>query len=277
MAGVKNITDKEFQRLATFIKNNYGIYLKPEKKTLLVGRLQNLLAAGNYRTFTEYIDDLVSDTTGEAVINLLNRITTNHTFFMREAEHFYFFRDEVLPYLKASIPDRDLRVWCAACSTGEEAYTLAMIIDEFFGAEAVFWDTRILATDISRQALEIAKKGIYSKERIAPLPAAWKLSYFDRYDADNVIVKDRIKNNVIYRTFNLVERVFPFRRKFHAIFCRNVMIYFDNDTKNELVNKFYHLLEDGGYLFIGHSESLNREKTSFKYVRPAVYRKIIRT
>ncbi|NLN06874.1 MAG: protein-glutamate O-methyltransferase CheR [Firmicutes bacterium] len=273
MSGVRNITDEEFKRLATFIKKNYGIYLKPEKKTLLVGRLQNLLVAGNYRTFTEYIDDLISDTTGEAVINLLNRITTNHTFFMREAEHFYFFRDEVLPYLKESISNRDLRVWCAACSTGEEAYTLAMIIDEFFGAEAAFWDTRILATDISRQALEIAKKGIYSNERIEPLPASWKLKYFDRYDADNVIVKDRIKNNVIYRTFNLVERVFPFRRKLHAIFCRNVMIYFDNDTKTKLVNKFYHLLEDGGYLFIGHSESLNRETTSFKYVRPAVYRK----
>ncbi|HHX73753.1 MAG TPA: protein-glutamate O-methyltransferase CheR [Firmicutes bacterium] len=277
MESLRNITDKEFQRLAAFIKDNYGIYLKPEKKTLLTGRLHNLLAAKNYRSFTEYIDDLVSDTTGEAVINLLNRITTNHTFFMREADHFYFFRDEVLPYLKERIADRDLRVWCAACSTGEEAYTLAMVIDEFFGAEAALWDTRILATDISRQALEIARKGVYSNERIAPLPASWKLAYFERYDAGNVIVKDRIKNNVIYRTFNLVERVFPFRRKFHTIFCRNVMIYFDNDTKIELVNKFDHLLEDGGYLFIGHSESLNRETTSLQYVRPAVYRKITRT
>jgi len=169
--------------------------------------------------------------------------------------------------------DKDLRIWSAGCSTGEEPYTLAMLIDEFLGNEKLQWDAKILATDISNKVLETAKRGIYSNEKIATLPAQWRLKYFKKYDDENSILVDSIKNEVIYRNFNLMEKVFPFRRKLHVIFCRNVMIYFDYKTRDELVNKFYQHLEDGGYLFVGHSESLNRETTRFKYVMPAVYRK----
>jgi chemotaxis protein methyltransferase CheR len=148
-----------------------------------------------------------------------------------------------------------------------------MIIADYFGADKGRWDTRILATDISQQVLETARKGIYSLERIAPLPAAWRNKYFHKLDGENAVLSSSIKNEVIFRKFNLMEPVFPFRRKFQVIFCRNVMIYFDWETKTELVNKFYEHLEEGGYLFVGHSESLNREKTKFEYIRPAVYRK----
>lgn len=272
--GMLTITDAEFRRLADYIKKNYGIYLKDSKKALVAGRLNNLLVNKNFDNFTDYIDYLLADKTGTAITELINKITTNHTFFMREADHFYYFRDQVLPYWVRNIPDKDLRTWCAACSTGEEAYTLAMIIDQFFGPSMKEWDTKILATDISRQVLETAQRGIYSGERIAPLPAAWKANYFRRIDADNYIISDKIRNNVIFRRLNLVVPVIPFKRKLHVIFCRNVMIYFDNKTKEELVSKFYEHLEYGGYLFIGHSETIDRETTKFQYIKPAVYRKI---
>lgn len=267
------ITEKEFKRLAEYIKMNYGINLKAEKQSLVVGRLSNVLMNKNFTSFSEYMDYVVADKTGEAIITLLDKITTNHTFFMREVDHFHYFRDKVLPFLFSTVKQKDLRIWSAACSSGEEAYTLAMLVDEFFGKEKMWWDTKILATDISSNVLDIAQKAVYSKERIASLPAAWKLNYFTELDAQHVILNERIRNEVIYRKFNLMDAVFPFKKKFHVIFCRNVMIYFDNKTKDELVEKLYDLTEYGGYLFIGHSESLNRNLTRYKYVMPAVYRK----
>ena len=267
------ITEKEFRQLSEYIKSNYGIHLKAEKMTLVTGRLHNVLQQAGFQSFTDYYDYIVSDKSGDAVITLLDRITTNHTFFMREADHFYYFRDKVLPYLKNTVNDKDLRIWCAASSSGEEPYTLAMLLDEFFVKEKMWWDTKVLATDISEKVLNIARKGVYSNERIAPLPSFWKTNYFKKLDAENAVLVDKIRNEVIYRKFNLMDHVFPFKKKFHIIFCRNVMIYFDNDTKNRLVEKFYDHMEYGGYLFIGHSESLNREATKFKYVMPSVYRK----
>lgn len=270
---VVTITDKEFKQLSDYIKFNYGIYLKKEKMTLVTGRLHNVLMQAGFDNFTDYYNYIISDKSGDAIVTLIDKITTNHTFFMREAEHFYYFRDKVLPYFTKVVKDKDLRTWCAASSSGEEAYTLAMIIDEFLGKEKMWWDTKILATDISEKVLNTARRGIYSAERIAPLPAHWKTNYFKKADAENFIIEDKIKNEVIYRKFNLMDNVFPFKKKFHTIFCRNVMIYFDNETKNKLVEKLYDHIEYGGYLFIGHSESLNREATRFKYVMPSVYRK----
>ena len=269
-----NITNKEFDKLASYVKSNYGINLTEKKKTLVVGRLQNILQQMNFKSFSDYYDYVMSDTTGEAVTTLINKITTNHIFFLREPDHFDFFASTVLPYLSVSIKGPlDLRVWSAGCSSGEEPYTLAMIIADFFGAQKNLWDTRILATDISMNVLQKAKSGIYSNERIEGVPETWKRKYFRKIDENNWAVADSIRNDVIFRIFNLMNTVFPFKRKFHVIFCRNVMIYFDQQTKMELVNRFYEYTEPGGYLFIGHSESLNREETKYKYVMPAVYRK----
>ena len=267
------ITDKEFRELADYIKINYGIHLKEEKQSLITGRLHNVLAQKNFNSFSEYYKYVISDKTGEAVVTLIDKITTNHTFFMREVDHFYYFRDKVLPYLASTVREKDLRIWSAGCSSGEEPYTLAMIIDEFFGKEKMWWDSKVLATDISGKVLGEASKGIYSNEKIAALPSNWKLNYFKKLDNEKSVLIDKIRNEVIYRKLNLMDQVFPFKKKFHVIFCRNVMIYFDNKTKWELINKFYDLTEYGGYLFIGHSESLNREETKYKYIMPAVYRK----
>ena len=267
------ITDIEFKELTDYIRSNYGINLKEEKRSLITGRLHNVFVQNNMQSFSQYYDYILADKTGEAAITLINKITTNHTFFMREVNHFYYFRDQVLPYLESTISNKDLRVWSAGCSTGEEPYTLAMIIDEFFGREKVLWDTKILATDISNKVLGEATAAVYANEEIATLPPQWRLNYFKKFNNESSVLVDKIRNEVIYRKFNLMDNVFPFKKKFHVIFCRNVMIYFDNNTKNDLVNKFYDLMEYGGYLFIGHSESLNREKTKYKYIMPAVYRK----
>lgn len=268
------ITTEEFNKLSDYIKKNYGIYLKKEKMTLVSGRLFNVLKEAGCDSFSQYYEHIIKDKTGLALITLVNRITTNHTFFMRESSHFFYFRDHILPLLKNTVKDKDMRLWCAACSSGEESYTLAMIIDEFLGGEKFWWDTKILATDISQEVLDRAKEGIYSNERLAPLPIFWKTNYFKQIDAENSIVVDKIKQEVVYRRFNLMEEIFPFKKKFHVIFCRNVMIYFDNDTKENLIDKLYDCLEYGGYLFVGHSESLNRDKSKFKYIMPSVYRKL---
>lgn len=267
------ITTKEFNQLSVYIKANYGINLKPEKKALVIGRLQNVLVQNGFQNFSEYYDYIIEDKTGAAVSTLLDKITTNHTFFMREVDHFYYFRDVVLPYFTQTVRDRDLRIWCAGCSSGEEPYTLAMIIDEYFGKDKYQWDSKVLATDISSKVLEEARLGVYGSHEMDTLPLKWKLNYINKLDAEKSQFNEKIRNEVIYRKFNLMEPVFPFKKKFHVIFCRNVMIYFDDNTKYELINKYYDLLETGGFLFVGHSESISRDETRFKYVQPAVYRK----
>jgi len=270
---MQEISGKEFKRLADYIKANYGIYLKDEKQTLVSGRLSNVLVEKNFASFSEYFDYIIADKTGDAVVTLIDKITTNHTFFMREIDHFNYFKEKVLPQLMSRSKNKDLRIWSAGCSSGEEPYTLAMLIDEFFGIDKKWWDTKILATDISSKVLDIAVKGIYNNEGIAKIPAYWKLNYFEKLENEKSVLVPKIRNEVIYRKFNLMDKTFPFKKKFQVIFCRNVMIYFDNKTKIDLVKKFYDSTELGGYLFIGHSESLHQNETEYKNVLPAVYRK----
>lgn len=268
------ITDQEFDLMASFIQKHYGIHLKKEKKALMIGRLHKVLASKGVNSFTEYYEYLSKDSTGDAVAELVDRISTNHTFFMREADHFDFFKNVVLPDLKTSLKRKDLRVWCAASSSGEEPYTLAMIIQEVFEDAFSSWDTKILATDISNDVLQKAKEGVYNIDAVRTLPERWVKKYFKSKDNETMQVIPSIKNQVIYRRLNLMDHPFPFKEKLHVIFCRNVMIYFDQKTKDQLVAQFYNLLEDGGYLFIGHSEAINRQNNPFVYVRPSVYRKL---
>ncbi len=267
-----NLKDSEFKELTEYIKKNYGINLSA-KKHLIEGRLSNMLTEKGFTNFSEYIEYIFSDTSGVEITLLVNKLTTNHTFFMRESSHFDYFRDKILPSLENTVSNRDLRIWSAGCSSGEEPYTLAMILSDYFGPSKARWNTKILATDISVKVLEAAARGIYTEEAISNIPKYWKLKYFNKVDDENYQVSDEIKNEIIFRIFNLMDNEFPFKKKFHVIFCRNVMIYFDAKTKMELINKFYDITEPGGYLFIGHSESINKEETRYKYVMPAVYRK----
>lgn len=266
------LTDNEFEELINYIKINYGINLT-EKRPLIIGRLSNMILSKGFTNFSEYMSMVLNDPSGIEISNIINKLTTNHTFFMREKDHFYYFRDSILPYLKENTKDKDLRIWSAGCSSGEEPYTLAMILSDFFEDNKLGWNNQILATDISSKVLESAEKGIYTAEAIRNLPAYWLIKYFKQIDSENYEISQRIKNEVIFRKFNLMKSVYPFKKKFHVIFCRNVMIYFDLKTKIELINKFYDMTESGGYLFIGHSESINKENTKYKYVMSGIYRK----
>lgn len=267
------MTEEEYQKLARLIYSVSGISLRDSKQALLTSRLTGMLAQSNRKNFTEYYNSLINDKSGAGVAALIDRITTNHTYFMREPAHFDYFRATVLPYLETAATDRDLRVWCAACSTGEEAYTLAMILDEYFDARKQFWDRRVLATDLSEKVLLEANRGVYTQERVEPLPPLWRQKYFTRQPSGNYEVASQIKKEVIFRRFNLIDPVYPFKKKFHAIFCRNVMIYFDAETRNSIINRMYECTEPGGYLFIGHSEAIDRASSKYEYVMPAVYRK----
>ncbi|MDR1689309.1 MAG: protein-glutamate O-methyltransferase CheR [Clostridiales bacterium] len=270
---MKDITEKEFNMIRTYIKSTFGINLGDEKRSLVYSRLRTVLQDKNIDSFSDYYDYLIADKSGEAVTTFIDKITTNHTFFMREVDHFYYFRDTVLPFIKTEFErEKDLRLWCAGCSSGEESYTLQMFIQDFFKNDKS-WNTEILATDISTTVLDKAVYGVYTNESIAALPRTWQSEYFIRQDAETSVVTDAVKKLITYRKFNLMDEKFHFRKKFQVIFCRNVMIYFDAKTRDELVQKFYDLTEPGGYLFIGHSESLNHTNTKYKYLMPATYRR----
>ena len=266
-----NIKENEFIELTKFLKTNYGINLT-HKKNLIEGRLNNVLIEKGCKSFREYLDYVYSDITKNELTTLINKLTTNHTFFMREQEHFQFFKNQVLPSLATTVKDKDLRIWSAGCSSGEEAYTLAMIMQDYFAKKNILWDKKILASDISVNVLQTAEKGIYNVEGLQKISENWKLNYFNKIDNDTYRIDSKLKNEVIFRVFNLMDE-FPFKRKFHVIFCRNVMIYFDQETKDRLIRKFYDMTEVGGYLFIGLSESLNRTENPYQYVMPSVYRK----
>lgn len=265
------LSENEFQKIVNFIKSNYGIDLG-KKRHLIEGRLSNMIEEMGYESFDAYFSHIMGDNCGRDLTVLINRLTTNHTFFMRESEHFRFFEKEVLPFLRETVRDRDLRIWCAGCSSGEEPYTLAMILQDYFGAEGSRWDKKLLATDINVEVLKKALDGVYTQEEAGGLREAWKQQYFTRLGDGRIQVKECIRKEIIFRRFNLMQE-FPFRRKFHAIFCRNVMIYFNQETKNRLIQKFYDSTERGGYLFIGMSEAVAKDKIPYEYVMPSVYRK----
>jgi len=267
------ITDKEFSELVRFIKQNYGINLS-QKRTLVLGRLQHYILQSGFNNFSDYFQHVWNDRSGQAGAILLNKLTTNHTYFLREPQHFDFLERVALPYLaQTETKNKDLRIWSAGCSTGEEPYTLAMIIDSYFAAEKIGWNTKILATDISTAVLEKAQEGVYPSNQLDVLPDLWRKRYFHKIDAENGVVQEKIRKEVIFRRLNLMNETFPFKKKFHLIFCRNVMIYFDAETKRNLINRFYDNTEPGGYLFIGHSESLNRNESRYEFVAPAIYRR----
>ena len=269
-----NISNQEFQQIAQYIHAHYGIHLKDEKKTLLVGRLQQLVHKLEMNSFSEYYNYLVTDRTGNAAKSLINHISTNHTYYMRESDHFFFLRDHCLPQISPQKSNRDVRIWCAGCSSGEEAYTLAMILEDFYGSQLPSWDKKLLATDISTQALEKAITGTYSADAVGSLPVLWRTKYLRKVSNLQYEILPKIKEEILFRRFNLMAPTLPFKKKFHAIFCRNVMIYFDGPTKDKLIQQFYEATEPGGYLFLGLSESIDRNLFGYKYVQPSIYRKV---
>ena len=184
-----------------------------------------------------------------------------------------FLRDVILPWVvKKEQHTHDIRIWSGASSSGEEPYTIAMVVKDFLGLNYGNWNSTLLATDLSSEVLRYAMQGVYLKEKIEVLPPQWQRANFKRIDEFNYKVKDDIRRNVMFRQFNLMND-FPFKTKMHCIFLRNVMIYFSEDTKRELVNKIYDVLEPGGYFIIGNTENIDKEATNLEFVRPSIFRK----
>lgn len=270
------ISDQEFNSLRQLIYDRFGINLTEEKRSLLVGRLQKLIRDKQLGTFQNYYDYLKTDNSGKAVSDLINLVSTNYTYFNREKDHFEYFQKTALPAICEKLKKqnrKDIRIWCAGCSTGEEPYTLLMLMHEYLGAQYGSWDAGILATDISEQVLSKAQLGIYGADKVSSLPETLQRKYFNKLPNGQMQVCDKIRNEVTFRRFNLMNKTFPFKKPFQIIFCRNVMIYFDQQTRNSLVQRFNASMEPDGYFFIGHSETLGRDSEFFKYLMPAAYQK----
>ena len=272
-----SINDKEFKQISDLLYNKFGINLSMQKKALVTGRLNKTLKNLGLKSFNEYYSYILSDSTGNGINELINRLSTNHTYFYREEKHFNFLNQKTLPDIKKyliSKNNRDLRIWSAGCSSGEEPYTLAMHVMEFFGEEYYSWNAGILATDISGNVLEIAKKGSYSLNQLNKLPERFLKKYFIKLKDEQYAVSEKLKKEVLFKRLNLINDTFPFRQCFQIIFCRNVMIYFDLETRTKLIENFHKFMVPGGYLFIGHSETIGREQNMFRYIQPAIYQKI---
>jgi len=267
------LSDNDFTRLTGFLKERFGINLI-KKRTLIENRLNNYLVNNGFDSYKTYLDYALSDKTGAEVSQMLNYLTTNYSYFMREWEHFKFLKENVLPEMVQIINNNDLRTWSAGCSTGQEPYTLAMVIGDFLSEKGLKWDAKVLATDISMKALDTARRGIYDEDALKNVPVNWKLHYFRKLPDGKWEVTEALKKEVIIRRLNLIEGEFPFKKPLHIIFCRNVMIYFNEETKKKLVEKFYRALIPGGYLFIGQSESIDRTDGKFKLMIPSVYKKV---
>jgi len=247
------------------------------KKGLLKARLTKYLRKSRYRSLEEYYQCLMNDDTGEEMVHLLDVISTNLTYFFREPKHYDFLRGKALPQVAEickNLNKRAIRVWSAGCSSGEEAYSLGIVLNEFIGPREGL-QIQILATDISTKVLNKASDGIYEKEKLEKIPYDLKSRYFQRginKRSGYFRVKPQLRKVISFRRLNLMEP-FPPGSTFHIIFCRNVMIYFDKHTQARIVEKFYDALEKGGFFFIGHSESLTNINHAFQYIQPSVYRK----
>lgn len=266
------ISDSDFQQMVAFIQENYGIDLS-KKRQLVVSRLSHSLKTRGYTSFRQFLDQLLSKKDPDDLHLVLDKLTTNYTYFMRESEQFDFLQRTVLPDLIARHQrDRVLSIWSAGCSSGEEPYTISMALKAYLGPQFSSWDTRILATDISNQAMAKAKAARYKKP--SDVPHDWFRQFFRAIPGsdDEYTLVPEILNNVIFRPFNLMSPI-QFRLKFDIIFCRNVMIYFNQATRDALVRRFYNAMLPSSYLFISRSESLGQNPL-FRMLSPAIYQRV---
>lgn len=271
VAATPEIKPREFEQIRKFAFETFGLDLRHGKERLVSARLGKQIRAGGFRSFDAYFQHVQLDKTGEALVALIDALTTNHTSFLREQEHFRFLVETILP----SIVNRSkFTVWSAASATGEEPYSiLCTLLDGSRGRRAP--DFRVVATDISTKVLEVAKRGVYPAERTRALPPGWLPQYFLRGEGTSkgfYQIKPEFRAKVEFRRLNLMQPL-PWRELFPLVFCRNVMIYFNKTTQADLVNRMAACIEPGGYLFVGHAESLTGIDHPLQYVRPAIYRK----
>lgn len=268
------LSDAEFFRFCQLVHRHAGIHLTVQKKELVRARLMKILRARSMESFQEYYERVLADKSGAELACLLDALSTNLTAFAREPGHFQYLAQEILPDWHQGREPLRKNLWSAGCSSGEEAYTLAMIMLDTFPGEDLS-GVKVYASDLNTQVLSQAEQGIYVLSRVDPLPSEWRRRFFQKGVQNRegfVRVKPEVRHLVNFFRFNLMDP-FPFREEMDIIFCRNVMIYFERETQAKLVEKFYSALKPGGYLFIGHSESLCNHQHRFIYVKPTIYRK----
>ncbi len=277
---VQPLTKSEFEKLSLFIYDQVGIKMSPVKKTMLETRLKKRLRETGYYSFSSYCEFLYSPKgISEELIHMIDVVTTNKTDFFREPAQFSYLSQKVLPELREKYGagvEHSLNVWSAGCSTGEEPYTLGIVLNEFAKNIPAYRYT-ILASDISTKVLQAAVTGIYSIDRIEGIPLQLKKSYFLRGKesrGDTVRVVPELRKAVRFMRINFMDNDFGVREKLHIIFCRNVIIYFDKETQEILISKLLRCLHPGGYLFLGHSETIFKTDVPIEQVAPSTYRKI---
>jgi chemotaxis protein methyltransferase CheR len=277
LAGIHRVglSDAEYERLADLVRKWMGVSLEERNRPMVASRVQKLLRSTGLSSVSAYCDLLERQGDPAAIGRFVDRITTHHTYFYRDADQFEAYRREYLPEILRRIEsggNRDLRVWCAAASTGEEPYTLAIIAQEVLGNAAPQWKTGVLATDISVGVLEQARRGIFAVEPLARLPEAWQQRWFRPLDAERVQAVKALRDEVVFRRFNLLDPL-PFKQPFHFIFCRNVLIYFNPAMRREVLSRLRDKLAPGGYLFLGSSESLVPQEYGLERARASVFRR----
>lgn len=260
----------EFLDIVTYVREKYGINLE-KKKVLIECRLKNELERYGMSSFKAYMKAVRSDESGQMAGEMINRLTTNYTYFMRESRHFDFIREVILPTVRAEGRE-DYQVWCAGCASGEECYTLAMLFQDFREKNAGMPPVHITATDVCESALEKARKGIYPIKDLGNLPEQWQDKYCIVRQKDSFEIKKPLKKNIQFKNQNLMEPE-NIRKKYDLILCRNVMIYFDTDSKKTVIKRLESSLKPGGYLIVGLAEVLPREFTTLEFKGAAVYRK----
>jgi chemotaxis protein methyltransferase CheR len=264
------LQQSEFNKVRTMLHDYCGIYIQEGKEALVKARLLKRIRFLKLSSIRGYLDYMEHDASGAEFLNLVDVLTTNKTSFFRENQHFDFLRTEVLP----KVQDRSLKWWSAGCSSGEEPITCAITwLEE--RKENARGSLKILATDISQQVLQTGKQGVYTADRFQGLPGFVVNRYFSKIPGNPPAyqLKPDVRRMISYARLNLKES-WPMNGPFHVIMCRNVMIYFNRETQQQLVSRFQQMLEPGGYLFLGHSEGLQGSNPNLRNIRPAVYQKI---
>ncbi len=276
------LTTREFALFRDLIYAEAGISLGDSKQQLVASRLAKRLRALGLTSYSKYYDYLMhNDRDGSERLKMINSLTTNKTDFFREDHHFDYLKSTIFPafeQIAKQAHKRKIRIWSAACSTGEEPYTLAMTILDFFGP-TVFntWDIRILASDIDTDVLTHAQRGKYPRERIEEVPPALRKQSFIKRDDDQndtMTIRPELQSLITFRRINFVDEAWPIHTEFDIIFCRNVMIYFDEPTQDRLLTRFASYLKPCGHLFIGHSESILRLDQIYRPIGQTIYQKV---
>ncbi len=265
------LRQKEFTDIVEYMRDNYGINLD-KKKVLIECRMTKDLERRGLSSFEEYLKLLKKDSTGTIAGEMVNRLTTNYTYFMREPAHFNLLKEQIFPELFGRSGYKVCKIWSAGCSTGEECYTLAMLLEDWKDKKGWLPLIRITATDISAEALEHARKAEYVLKEMESIPAPWQTKYCRIIDEKRFALDEKLKAHIQFQRKNLLEPGVS-ADKYDVIMCRNVMIYFDRATRVKLIRRLEDSLNAGGYLLIGHAELLSREETRLETVYPAIYRK----